>query len=182
MDTKVLYIVAIVVASVSGGYYYYSGKAKKLDVDSAKNMTYSAQGVHLTQTDEQGNLYIRAEVKQLQQDMLQKTSQLDQLKAVMYKQGKADATFSAQRANGYDENRKIVLAGDVVVTNLSDQGNMEFHTDEITGYPKTRELETQHQVIVQSPTTEFVSQGLKANLNDGQYEFYKVRGKYAPSS
>lgn len=182
MDTKVLYVVAIVVASVSGGFYYFSGKAKKLDVDSAKNMTYSAHGVHLTQTDEQGNLYIRAEVKQLQQDMQQKTSQLDQLKAVMYKQGKPDATFSALRANGYDENRKIVLAGDVVVTNLSDQGNMEFHTDEITGYPKTRELETQHQVIVQSPTTQFVSQGLKANLNDGQYEFYKVRGKYAPSS
>lgn len=35
---------------------------QKLDVDSAKNMTYSAQGVHLTQTDEQGNLYIRETV------------------------------------------------------------------------------------------------------------------------
>ncbi|QER39140.1 LPS export ABC transporter periplasmic protein LptC [Acinetobacter suaedae] len=182
MDTKVLYVIAIAVASVSGGFYYFSGKAKKLDVDAAKNMTYSAHGVHLTQTDEQGNLYVRAEIKQLQQDMQQKTSQIDQLSAVMYKQGKADATFSARQANGYDDNRKIVLAGDVIVTNLSDQGNMEFRTDEITGYPKTRELETQHQVIVQSPSSEFVSQGLKANLNDGQYEFFKVRGKYAPNS
>lgn len=183
MDTKILYVVAVAVAAVSGGYYYYSGKAKKLDVDSAKNMTYSAQGVHLTQTDEQGNLYIRAEVKQLQQNMQLKTSKLDQLNAVMYKQGKPDATFYAKEANGFDDNSKVILLGDVVATKLSDQGNkMEFHTDELTGYPKTRELETQHQVTVQSPSAEFVSQGLKANLNNGQYEFYKIRGKYAPSS
>ena len=122
MDTKVLYVVAVIVAAISGGYYYYSGKAKKLEVDSAKNMTYSAQGVHLTQTDEQGNLYIRAEIKQLQQDMQQKTSQLDQLNAVMYKQGKPDATFFAKQANGYDDNSKVVLTGDVVATQLSEQG------------------------------------------------------------
>ena len=182
MDTKVLYIVAVIVAAFSGGYYYYSGKAKKLDVESAKNMTYSAQGVHLTQTDEQGNLYIRADIKQLQQNMQQKTTQLDQLNAIMYKQGQVDATFDAQKAYGYDDNRKIVLMGDVVATKFSDQGKMEFYTDELTGYPKTRELETQHQVTVQSPRSEFVSQGLKANLNDGQYEFYKIRGKYAPNS
>ncbi|ESK56634.1 LPS export ABC transporter periplasmic protein LptC [Acinetobacter tjernbergiae] len=182
MDTKVLYVVAVLIAALSGGYYYYSGKAKKLDVDSVKNMTYSAQGVHLTQTDEQGNLYIRAEVKQLQQNMQQKTSQLDQLNAVMYKQGKPDATFYAKQANAYNDNSKVILSGDVVATTLSDQGKMEFHTDELIGYPKTRELETQHSVIVQSQNAEFVSQGLKANLNNGQYEFYKIRGKYAPSS
>lgn len=62
--------------------------AKKLDIGSAKNMTYSAQGVHLTQTDDKGNLYIRAEVRQLEQDMQQKTSKLDQLNATMYKLGK----------------------------------------------------------------------------------------------
>jgi len=183
MDTRVLYVVAVVVASISGGYYYYSGKAKKLDVESAKNMTYSAQGVHLIQTDEQGNLYVRAEIKQLEQNMQSKTSQLDQLNAVMFKQGKPDATFYAKQAKGYDDNTKIVLMGDVVATKLSDQGNkMEFRTDELTGYPKTRELETQHQVTVQSPNSAFVSQGLKANLNNGQYEFFKVRGKYAPNS
>ena len=182
MDTKVLNIIAVSVAAISGGNYYYSGKAKKLDVDSAQNMTYSAQGVHVTQTDEQGNLYIRAEVKQLQQNMQQKTSQLDQLHAVTYKQGKADATFTAQQAKGYDDHRKIVLMGDVVATKLLTQGQMEFHTDELTSYPKTKQLETQRPVTVQSPSGQFVSQGLKANLNNGQYEFFKIRGKYAPNS
>ncbi|WP_271631257.1 LPS export ABC transporter periplasmic protein LptC, partial [Acinetobacter baumannii] len=54
--------------------------------------------------------------------------------------------------------------------------------DELTGYPKTRDIETNHQVTVQSPQGEFVSKGLKANLNNGQYEFFNIRGKYAPKS
>lgn len=100
----------------------------------------------------------------------------------MYKDGKVDATFFAKQANGYDDNRKVILSGDVVATKLAPQGKIEFQTDELTGYPKTREIETNHQVNVQSPQAEFVSQGLKANLNNGQYEFFNVRGKYAPKS
>lgn len=35
-------------------------------------MTYSAEQIHLTQTDEQGNLYVRAQIDRLEQDMQQK--------------------------------------------------------------------------------------------------------------
>ncbi len=56
MDTKVLYITAVMIAAISGGYYYYSGKGNKLQTDSARSMTYSAQDINLTQTDESGML------------------------------------------------------------------------------------------------------------------------------
>lgn len=72
MDTRVLYVVAILIAALSGGYYYFSGKGKRLEVNSGRNMTYSAKGIHLTQTDEQGNLYVKAKVDRLEQDMQQK--------------------------------------------------------------------------------------------------------------
>lgn len=100
----------------------------------------------------------------------------------MYKLGKVDATFFAKQAYGYDDNQKVVLSGGVVATKLAPQGTIEFQTDELTGYPKTRDIETNHQVTVQSPQGEFVSKGLKANLNNGQYEFFNIRGKYAPRS
>ena len=69
-------------------------------------MTYSAQGVHLTQTDDKGNLYIRAEVRQ-RTGYATKTSKLDQLNATMYKLGKVDATFFAKQAYGYDDNQRL---------------------------------------------------------------------------
>lgn len=182
MDIKFLYVTAIAIAAISGGYYYYSGKGKKLEVDSARSMTYSAEKVNLTQTDEQGNLAVRAQVDRLEQDMQKQTSKLDHLNASMYKNGAVDATFYAKVAHGYNDNERIVLSGDVSAAKLIPQGKMEFKTTELTGYPKTRDIETNKQVIVQSPQAEFVSQGLKANLNSGQYEFFNIRGKYEPKS
>ena len=184
MDTKVLYVTAIAIAAVSGGYYYYSGKGNKLETASARSMTYSAEKINLTQTDDAGNLYIRAQVDRLEHDMQKQTTKLENLNASMYKDGTVDATFFAKEANGYEDNKKVVLSQEVVATKLLDQGQgkMQFLTDELTAFPQTRVIETNHQVTVQSPQAEFVSQGLKANLNDGQYEFFNIRGKYEPKS
>ena len=81
MDTKVLYITAVAIAAISSGYYYYSGKGQKLELDGAQSMTYSAEQIQLTQTDEQGHLYVRAKVDRLEQDMQKKTSKLENLNA-----------------------------------------------------------------------------------------------------
>src|SRR5690606_17948403 len=104
------------------------------------------------------------------------------LNASTYKDGEVDATFSAQLANGYEDNSRVVLSQGVVVTRLLSEGQMQFKTEELTGFPKTREIETDKTVQVTSPQAEFISQGLKANLNDGQYEFFNIRGKYEPNS
>lgn len=182
MDTKVLYVTAVVIASVSGGYYYFSGKGNKLDADSARSMTYSAQQIQLTQTNDQGQLYVRAEVDRLEQDMQKKTTELTNLSASTYTNNQVDATFLAKQANGYDDNTKVVLSQDVIATKLMQNGQLKFQTTELTAYPKTREIFTDKVVNVQSPQAEFVSQGLKANLNEGQYEFKNIRGKYEPNS
>lgn len=180
MDTKALYIIAVVIASISGGYYYYSGKGKKLETDSSRNMTYSAEGVHLLQTDELGHLHVRAQVDHLEQDLRQKTYKLSNLNASMFNHDQVDSTFVAQEAHGYNDNEKVVLTGQVKATKMSEQGKMVFLTDELTGYPQNRTLETKHQVTVEAPNAEFISHGLKADLNQGQYEFFNIRGKYAP--
>lgn len=180
MDTKVLYVTAIAIAAVSGGYYYYSGKGKKLETDAARSMTYSAEQIHLTQTDEQGNLYVRAQIDRLEQDMQQKTSKLENLSASMYKAGAVDATFFAKQAQGFNDNEKVVLSDQVLATKLLAQGKLTLETVELNVFLKTREISTEKQVTVQSPQADFISQGLKANLNDGQYEFFNIRGKYEP--
>lgn len=182
MDTKVLYITAVIIAAISGGYYYYSGKCNKLQADSARSMTYSAQNINLTQTDESGQVSVRAQVDRLEQNLQLETSKLENLRASTYDNGKIDATFFAKMAHGYDDNTKVVLSQEVLATKIMQNGKMQFRTEELTAFPKTREIETDKTVIVESPQAEFVSQGLKANLNDGQYEFFNIRGKYEPNS
>lgn len=181
MDTRVLYVSAVLVAALSGGYYYYSGKGKKLDVNSAQSMTYSAKGIHLLQTGEDGQLHVTAEVDSLEQDMRLKTSKLINLDASMYRNNKVESIFYAKQAMGYNDNEKVILSGNVKATQFGQQGEMVFTTNEMTGYPKLRTFETKQQVTVDAPNAQFVSRGMQANLNNGQYEFFNIRGKYAPN-
>jgi lipopolysaccharide export system protein LptC len=180
MDTRVLYITAVIIASITGGYYYYSGKGKKLDANTAQSMKYSADGIHLLQTDDHGQLHVKATVDSLEQDMRDQTSTLNNLKASMFSANKVDSTFYAKQAHGYNDNEKVILTGDVTATRMTQQGEMVFRTDELTGYPKQKTFDTKHLVTVDSQNGQFVSQGLQANLNNGQYEFFNIRGKYAP--
>ena len=83
----------------------------------------------------------------------------------------------------YDDLNRPIASG--LLNDPTNFNNLNYHrglAEGLTGYPNTREIETDHQVIVHSPQADFVSKGLKANLNNGQYEFFNVRGKYAPKS
>ncbi|MFT4021519.1 MAG: LPS export ABC transporter periplasmic protein LptC [Acinetobacter sp.] len=182
MDTKILYIVALAIATVSGGYYYYSGKSKKLDANSARNMTYSAKDVKVTQTDEFGHLATRASVDEIVQNKINDNSELKNFRATTFHAGNVDATYTAARAQGYDDNQKVILTGGVIANKNTPQGVMTFKTDQLTGYPKTKQIETNHVVTVESSQSNFISQGLKADFTTGQYEFFNIRGKYAPNS
>ena len=176
IDTKNLYIIALVVGSFS----YYSGKSNKLEVDSARNMTYSAEKINLIQTNEQGQVSVKAQVDRLMQDDLKHTSQFDNLNAQTYENDKVDGTFYAKVAYGYDDNQRIVLSDQVIATRFLPSGKMILTTTELTGFPKTKEIETDKQVMIDSPQSKLISQGLKANLNSGQYELFSVRGTYEP--
>ena len=180
MDTKNLYITAIIVGLLSAGYYYYSGNSKKLDADSARNMTYAAEKINLTQTNLHGQVYVKAQADRLEQDESNGTSQLDNLHAQTYDNGVMDGTFFAKVANGYDDNQRVVLSGEVLATRFLPNGKMTLATTELTGYPDTKEIETDKQVVVTSPQSKLISQGLRANLENGQYEFFSVRGTYEP--
>lgn len=180
MDIRILYITAVAIAAVSGGYYYFSGKEKKLDVDAVQSMTYTAEKINLVQTNEIGQLSARATVDRLEQDLNNKTANLKNLNASTYKNGEVDAIFYAAKANSYENNQRVVLSEQVLSTRLIPQGEMQFDTSKLTIYPQERRLETDQTVEVTSPQASFISQGMKANLNEGQYEFFNIRGKYEP--
>lgn len=180
MNSKALYVVAILVASVSSAYYYFSGSSEKLNTQVNQNMMYAATGVKALQTNEQGELFLRATIDNLQQDLKTQQSRMNHVNATMYQQGQVDASFYAKTVNGYDDNKKVVLSEQITITKSSPTGDMTFLTDELTLYPKQKLLETDRQVTVQSAQANFISQGVKADLNSGQYEFFNIRGQYAP--
>lgn len=180
METKNLYLIAFVIVTISSGYYYFSGKSKKLDTNAARQMTFAAQNVKLAQTDAQGMIAVRATIAQATQDQKTAVTQLKDLQATTYILGKAYTVYTAPQATIYNNNEKIVLQDHVVANKTTPQGDLVFNTTELIGYPQSKTLQTDRQIQVDAPQGQFVSQGLKADLNSGQYEFFNIRGKYAP--
>lgn len=180
MEHKLLYIVAIVVAILSGSYYYFAGKSAKLNIKQQSNLMYSAQNIQVMKSDEHGQLQLRAVIDDLQQDLKTEQSQMKHITATVFKDGVEDARFFARTVKGDDNNQKIILSDGVMVTKTSPQGDMELSTNQLTFYPKQKRIETDHQVLVQSNHAMFTSQGLSADLNTGLYEFSTIRGQYAP--
>lgn len=178
MNTKALYAVAVIVAVISGGYYYFSGEREKLNVQKKSNMMYSATDVSLLKTDEQGQIELKATVDNLQQDLKTTNSEMNNIQAQAFRNGTLDAIFKAKKVNGYDDNQKVILSDGVRVEKTTPQGLMTFNTEQLTIYPKQRLMESEYPVLVDSSQAMFSSQGLKVDLNKGQYEFFKIRGQY----
>jgi lipopolysaccharide export system protein LptC len=78
----------------------------------------------------------------------------------------------------------VILTGNVRAHRLTATGqpSVTFTTDQLTGYPKQNRIETDRPVLIQSNQGQFSSQGLNANLDQGQYNLFRIRGQYAPAS
>ena len=183
MDTRLLYLIALCIAVVSGLFYFYSGKAARLQQERFQDFSFIASNVNVLKTDETGALNMKTEAQHLQQWASTSRSQLNTLSSVWYQDGQAYATFKADKGFGYDNNSKIVLSGNIVAQRLpsGDQPLMTFSTTQLTGYPKEHRIETSQPVLIQSPQGRLSSQGLKADLNTGQYNLFHLRGQYTPA-
>lgn len=184
MDTRLLYTIALVIVTVVGSFYYFSGKSKKLDTLSNQNLNSTAHNIQVTQTNDQGQLYAKAQAEQMVQSMHDGRAEIDKIQGMLYENGQPSATFHADKSIATNEYQKIELIGNVNVARLSNQNtpNITFKTDRLIGYTQTNQIETNNLVEIYSPQAQFTSQGLKGNFNTGEYEFFSIRGKYDPST
>lgn len=184
MDTRLLYVIALGIAVVSGLFYFYSGKSAHLNAENNQDLSYNATNIHLLKTTETGQLEATTTASKLQHWEQEDRSELVQLQSTWYQEGQPTATFNADKATGYNDNSKVILSGNVRAKRLANDGQpaITFTTNQLTGYPKQNRIETDQPVLIQTNQGQFSSQGLNANLDQGQYNLFRIRGQYAPAS
>jgi lipopolysaccharide export system protein LptC len=184
MDTRLLYSIALVFVTVVGGFYYFSGKSKKLDHNTNQNVNSTATNLLVTQTREDGQLYAKATALNLSQSMQDGRAEINRLQGELFKEGQVSTRFHAQKAIASNDYQDMELLEDVQIDQVSEQKvpKLSLTTDYLHGNTKTNQIETHRPVQVHSPQAQFSSQGLKGNLNLGQYEFFTIRGTYAPAA
>lgn len=177
-EHKTLYVTALILLFISGGYYYFSGSKVMLDGEKRNQMSYAAQGVKVIKADEQGQLQLQASIDEAHYDLKSQRSVMKNLQATVFENKKISATFFAPQVDGENDNQKVVLSQNVIARKYTENDVLHVETPSLTLYPKQKTLETNHQVTVQSAQAQFTSQGLKADLNTGEYQFLTIRGRY----
>lgn len=184
MDTKFLYTIALSIATIVGGFYYYSGKSEKLEIRANQDLSSNADNIQVIQTNDDGQLYAKANIRHMTQWMNNGRAELEQVQGIMYQAGLPNSTFNADKAIATEDYRNIELNGNITLSKLNEtqQPIINFKTDQLLGDTQTNQIQTKNLVFVTNPQAQFTSQGLKANLTTGDYEFFNIRGKYDPIS
>lgn len=184
MDTRLLYLITVVFAAYSGWYYWQSGEQVQLDAALNQGIAYSARDIRLLQTDEQGQLQATTQAAELRHFGASNRTELDQIDSIWYQSGRQRAILTAAHAELSEQNQKIWLNGGVQIRHINPTNQQEtrFSTSQLIGYPKTRQIETDQPVQVTSAQGLINSQGLRADLSQGDYQLNRIRIEYAPAS
>ncbi|AXI02673.1 LPS export ABC transporter periplasmic protein LptC [Aquirhabdus parva] len=181
MSTRILYLIALIFMAASVLFYSLNREKVQKQVATHSDIDFSASTINARQTDEQGQIQ-----NQLQADALRHypdgdRMELDQITSTWYKGGLPQTTLNADKGVSFQNNDKVVLTGNVHVQQLAKDGKAptDLYTTVMNGYPKTKQVDTDQVVTIKSAQSNLVSQGVRADLNIGQYEFFKLRGIYA---
>jgi lipopolysaccharide export system protein LptC len=184
MDTRLLYVLSITVATLSGWVYYSSGRQASTSLIATGNIDYTAKDIHLLQTGDDGLLQARTTAKALRHYTNDDQTQLDQLQSIWYQAGLPRATLAADHAIATHAYQTVKLHGHVHVHQAVGLNRESFflQTASLTGYPKHRLIETDQPVLMISNQGQMQSQGMRVDFAQGDYQFNRIRIQYAPSS
>lgn len=180
MSTRLLYLLALGFISIAATFYIFNREKTVQAIASHSEIDYSASKIVGLQTDEQGLIQNQLHADTLRHYPQGDRIELDQITSVWYKQGKPQTKLTADQGISLQSNEKIILKGNVHVQQLATATRTEtnLYTAELNGYPKTKTVDTKSDVTVQSAKSKLVSQGVRADLNSGEYELFKPRGIY----
>lgn len=180
MSTRLLYLLALGFISVAAVFYMFNREKTQQAIASHSEVDYSANTIVGLQTDDQGFIQNQLHADTLRHYPQGDRMELDRIASVWYKHGQPQTKLSADQGVSLQNNDKVILTGHVHVQQLATPTHAEtnLYTTELNGYPKTKKVDTDMQVTVQSSQSKLVSQGVRADLNNGQYEFFKPRGIY----
>jgi lipopolysaccharide export system protein LptC len=180
MSTRRLYLLAFIFIGIAVLFYVFNREKTKQAVATHSDIDFSATTIVATQTDDQGLIQHTLNADSLRHYPEDDRMELDRVTSFLYKQGVPQSTIVADHAVSLKNNIKVILTGNVHVQQLASYQHAatDLYTTILYGYPKTKKIDTDQVVTIKSAQSNLVSQGVRADLNTGQYEFSKPRGIY----
>ena len=180
MSTRQLYLIALIFIGIAGLFYALNREKTKQSVVTHSDIDFSATTIVATQTDDLGFVQNTLNADTLRHYTQDDRMELDRITSFLYKQGVPQTSLVADHAVSLKNNDKVILTGNVHMQQLASSKNAatNLYTTILNGYPKTKKIDTDQLVTIKSAQSNIVSQGVRADLKTGQYEFSKPKGIY----
>jgi LPS export ABC transporter protein LptC len=180
MSTRKLYLIALFFIGIAVLFFALNREKVKKVVATHSDIDFSATTIVATQTDELGFIQNTMNAETLRHYPLDDRMELDKITSFLYKKGVPQTSLVAEHAVSLKNNNKVILTGNVHMQQLASYQHAatDLYTTILNGYPKTKKIDTDQVVTIKNAQSNIVSQGVRADLNSGQYEFFKPKSIY----
>ena len=185
MNTKVLIVLALIIAGIAGWFFQQQGKIEPPINIEASEVDYEATDIKAVQTNEQGEMEYELNAESLIHDP--KTNE-DVMSGI---------TMNWKPS---DEQRYVIESGTATINQASgdlhlyggfsllseDKASTDVAPIKVTGAAlkgntKSRQVYSDQPVKVEQGLNRFEAASMKANLETGEYEFGQVAVSFTPA-
>jgi lipopolysaccharide export system protein LptC len=174
MSTRRLYLIALFFIGIAVFFYMLNREKTKQTVATHSDIDFSATTIIATQTDDLGFVQNTLNADSLRHYPQDSRMELDHITSFLYKQGVPQTSLVADHAVSIENNNKVHMQQLASYQHVA----TDLYTTILNGYPKTKKIDTDQLVTIKSAQSNLISQGVRADLNTGQYEFTKPKGLY----
>lgn len=186
MNTRVLIVLALIIAGIAGWFFQQQGKiAPPVNIETS-DVDYEATDIKAVQTNEQGETEYELEAESLTHNPLTNQDEMSGITMNWEPSDEQRYRIEAGSATINQQTGELRLSGGFMMVSEDKAGSSDIAPIKVIGdtlkaNTKSRQVYSDEPVKVEQGMNRFEASSMTANLETGEYEFGQVAVSFAPT-
>lgn len=186
MNTRVLIILALIIAGIAGWFFQRQGKIEPPVKIEASEVDYEATDIKAVQTNEQGETEYELNAVSLTHNPVTNQDEMSGITMNWEPSDEQRYLIQAGSAAINQQTGELHLSGGFTLVSQEKADKSDIEPIKITGQTlkgntKSRQVYSDEAVKVEQGMNRFEASSMKANLETGEYEFGQVAVTFTPA-
>ena len=186
MNTRVLIILALIIAGIAGWFFQQQGKITPPVNIEASEVDYEATDIKAVQTNEEGETEYELNAESLTHNPVTNQDEMSGITMNWEPSDEQRYLIEAGNAAINQQTGELRLSGGFILVSEEKAGAPDIEPIKITGQTlkgntKSRQVYSDEAVKVEQGMNRFEASSMKANLETGEYEFGQVAVSFTPA-
>ncbi len=186
MNTRVLIVLALIIAGIAGWFFQQQGKITPPVNIEASDVDYEATDIKAVQTNEQGKTEYELNADSLTHNPVTNQDEMSGITMNWEPSDEQRYLIQAGSATINQQTGELLLSGGFTLVSEDKAGTTDIEPIKVTGQTlkgntKSRQVYSDVPVKVEQGMNRFEASSMKANLENGEYEFGQVAVSFTPA-